>query len=86
MNKLVSSHSIHVPYTGHTDLLPSTYFRFRLRIWTTNSDEPSEWTNWIQFRTSIFNLYEYITNNANLLSIGSTKLYINELRKEFINF
>jgi alpha-L-rhamnosidase len=81
--QVVSSQSIHVPYTGHTDLLPSTYFRFRLRIWTTNSDEPSEWTNWIQFRTSIFNLHEYITNNANLLWIGSTKLYMNELRKEF---
>jgi len=81
--KVVSSQSIHVPYAGHADLLPSTYFRFRLRIWTANSDEPSEWTNWIQFRTSIFNLHEYITNNANLLWIGSTKLYMNELRKEF---
>jgi len=79
--QVVSSQSIHVPYTGHTDLLPSTCFR--LRIWTTNSDEPSEWTNWIQFRTSVFNLHEYITNNANLLWIGSTKLYMNELRKEF---
>ncbi len=79
--QVVSSESIHVPYTGHRDLLPSTYYRFRLRVWITNSEEASEW---IQFRTPIFNLHEYITNNADLLWIGSTKINMNELRKEFL--
>ncbi len=65
------------------DLLPSTYYHFRVRVWTTNSDEASEWTDWIVFRTSIFNLHEYLTSNADLLWIGSTKIYMNELRKEF---
>ncbi|CAF0993590.1 unnamed protein product [Rotaria sordida] len=82
--RVVSSQSIYVPYTGQNDLLPSTYYRFRVRVWTTNSEEPSEWTNWIQFRTTIFNLHEYLTKNNALLWIGSTKINMNELRKEFM--
>ena len=78
-----SAQSIHVPYTTDVDLLPSTYYRLRIRVWTTNSDEGSEWTRWIQFRTPIFNLNDYITKNADLIWIGSTKLNMNELRKEF---
>jgi alpha-L-rhamnosidase len=81
--RIVSSQSTHVPYTGHVDLLPSRYYRLRIRVWTTNSQEPSEWTNWIQFRTPIFNLHDYITKNADLIWIGSTKINMNELRKEF---
>jgi alpha-L-rhamnosidase len=81
--QVVSSQSIHVPYTDDTDLLPSTYYTFRIRVWITDSEEPSEWTQWIQFRTAIFNLHEYITNNADLLWIGSTRINMNELRKEF---
>jgi alpha-L-rhamnosidase len=81
--RVISSQSTHVPYTGHADLLSSTYYRFRLRVWITNSEESSEWTEWIQFRTPIFNLHEYITNNADLLWIGSTEINMNELRKEF---
>jgi alpha-L-rhamnosidase len=81
--RVISSKSIHVPYTGHEDLLPSTYYHFRLRIWTTNSPGESEWTKWIQFRTPIFNLHEHLTNNADLLWIGSTEINMNELRKEF---
>jgi alpha-L-rhamnosidase len=81
--RIVSSQSTHVPYTGHADLLPSTYYRLRLRVWTTNFEEPSEWTKWIQFRTPIFKLHEYITNNADLLWLGSTQTNMNELRKEF---
>jgi alpha-L-rhamnosidase len=81
--RVVSSQSIHVPYTGQQDLLPSTYYHFRVRVWTTNSEEPSEWTNWIRFRTPIFNLHEYLTQNATALWIGSRKIHMNELRKEF---
>jgi alpha-L-rhamnosidase len=81
--RVISSQSTHVPYTGQTDLLPSTYYRFRIRVWLTNSEEASKWTNWIQFRTPIFNLHEYIKTNADLIWIGSTKINMNELRKEF---
>lgn len=80
---VASSQSTHVRYTGQADLLPSTYYRLRIRVWTTNSEEASEWTRWIQFRTPIFNLHDYITQNANLTWIGSTKINMNELRKEF---
>jgi alpha-L-rhamnosidase len=82
--RIVSSQSIHVPYTDQNDLLSSTYYRFRIRVWTTNSEEPSEWTDWIRFRTPIFNLHEYLTKNEDLLWIGSTKINMNELRKEFL--
>jgi alpha-L-rhamnosidase len=81
--QIISSQSIHVPYMGNADLLPSTYYRLRLRVWTTDSDESSEWTRWIKFRTAIFNLHEYLTNNVNSIWIGSTKINMNELRKEF---
>jgi alpha-L-rhamnosidase len=81
--RIVSSQSTHVQYTGQADLLPSRYYRLRIRVWTTNSEEPSEWTKWIQFRTPIFNLHDYITKNADLIWIGSTKINMNELRKEF---
>jgi alpha-L-rhamnosidase len=81
---IVSSQSIHVPYTDHNDLLPSTYYCFRVRVWTTNSEEPSEWTDWIRFRTPIFNLNKYLTENSTALWIGSTKINMNELRKEFM--
>ena len=82
--RIVSSQSIYVPYTGQNDLLPSTYYRFHVRVWTTDSEEPSEWTNWIRFRTSIFRLHEYLTKKDNLRWIGSTKINMNELRKEFM--
>ncbi|CAF1274173.1 unnamed protein product [Adineta steineri] len=81
--RIASTQSIHVPYTGEHDLLPGTNYRFRLRIWTTKSKDPIQWTNWIQFRTAIFNLHEYLTTNANPLWIGSTQINMNELRKEF---
>jgi len=81
---IVSSQSIHVLYTDHNDLLPSTYYRFRVRVWTTKSEEPSEWTDWIRFRTPIFNLNKYLTENSTALWIGSTKINMNELRKEFM--
>ncbi|CAM2710602.1 unnamed protein product [Rotaria socialis] len=79
-----SSQSTHVSYTGQSDLLSSKYYRFRVRVWITKLEESSEWTNWIRFRTPIFNLHEYIIRNDNLLWIGSTKINMNELRKEFL--
>ena len=81
---VVSSQSIHVPYTGQSDLLPSTYYRFRVRVWITNSTEPSEWTHWFRFRTPIFNFHQYLTENSTAIWIGSRKLNMNELRKEFL--
>ena len=81
--QIISSQSIHVPYTGHADLLPATYYQVRLRVWTTDSEESSEWTRWIQFRTAIFNLHDYLTKEIDPMWIGSTKINMNELRKEF---
>jgi alpha-L-rhamnosidase len=83
-DRIVSSQSIHVPYSGENDLLSSTYYRFRVRVWTTHSTESSEWTDWIRFRTAIFNLHQYLINNASALWIGSRQINMNELRKEFI--
>lgn len=77
------SKSNHVPYTGQNDLLPSKYYRFRVRVWINTLEEPSEWTNWIQFRIPLFNLHDYIIKSENLLWIGSNKINMNELRKEF---
>jgi alpha-L-rhamnosidase len=81
--RVLSSESIHVPYQGESDLLPSTFYRFRVRVWITNSEESTEWTEWIRFRTAIFNLHEYLTENSTALWIGSTRINMNELRKEF---
>jgi alpha-L-rhamnosidase len=81
--RVMSAQSIHVPYTGQNNLLPSTYYRVRIRVWTTNSEESSEWTDWIRFRTPIFNLHEYLTKNSTAVWIGSTEINMNELRKEF---
>jgi hypothetical protein len=39
--RVVSTQSTHVPYTGQNDLLPSTYYHFRVRVWSKNSEEPS---------------------------------------------
>ena len=82
--RVISSQSIHVPYTATSDLLPSTYYNVRIRVWTTSSEEPSEWTQWIRFRTPIFNLHQYLTENSTAVWIGSTEINMNELRKEFI--
>jgi alpha-L-rhamnosidase len=82
--RILSSQSIHVPYENKNDLKSLTHYQIRLRIWTTLSDQGSSWTNWIRFRTSIFNLHEYIMQkNDDANWIGSTQIYMNELRKEF---
>lgn len=65
--RVLSSQSIHVEYTSQIDLLPSKYYDVRLRIWTSQSNESSQWSRWIRFRTSIFNLDEYLTKNSSAL-------------------
>lgn len=82
--RVASSQSIHVAYASPSALQPSTYYQFRLRIWLNNVEESSEWTEWIRFRTAIFNLHEYLTSISDLLWIGSTEINMNELRKEFV--
>ncbi|CAF1431990.1 unnamed protein product [Adineta ricciae] len=81
--RVISSRSIHVLYQAHVDLLPSTYYQFRVRIWLSNIDEPTQWTEWVLFRTPIFDLHDYLINKTELLWIGSTEINMNELRKEF---
>ncbi len=80
--QIFSSQSIHVPHTNQ--LRSSTHYQIRFRIWTTLSDQASSWTHWIRFRTSIFNLHDYIMQKNDQVNwIGSTQIYMNELRKEF---
>jgi alpha-L-rhamnosidase len=81
--RVVSTQSIHVPYTGYADLMPATMYQCRLRIWTTESRQLNAWTEWIRFRTPIFDLHQYVLKNADLHWIGSTQINMNELRKEF---
>lgn len=81
--RIVSSQSIHVPFL-HDDLQSLTHYDIRVRVWTTVSDEASTWTNWIHFRTSMFDLHEFLQRkNDDVHWIGSTQIYMNELRKEF---
>ncbi|CAF3685894.1 unnamed protein product [Adineta steineri] len=82
--KILSSRSTHVSHETMKDLQSSTHYQIRLRVWTSLSGQASSWTNWIQFRTSVFNLHEYIMQkNDDVHWIGSTQIYMNELRKEF---
>jgi alpha-L-rhamnosidase len=79
--RILSKQSIHVSYKN---LKSATYYQFRVRIWTTVSNQSSLWTDWIRFRTSVFDLHEYIIKNQDkVFWIGSTEIYMNELRKEF---
>lgn len=82
--QVMSNQSIHVSWLGLNDLQPATFYRFRLRIWTTQSNRASSWTHWIHFRTSIFNIHSYIMSKSDsLMWIGSNRINMNELRKEF---
>jgi alpha-L-rhamnosidase len=82
--QVMSDQSVHVSYTGFNDLQPATFYQFRLRIWTTQSNRGSSWTDWIHFRTFIFNIHSYImSKNDSLMWIGSNRVNMNELRKEF---
>ncbi len=85
--QVISNQSIHVSYMGFNDLQPATFYQFRLRIWTTQSNQASSWTDWIHFRTFIFNIHSYIlSKNDSLMWIGSNQIIMNELRKEFLVF
>lgn len=79
-----SSQSIHVPFPFENDLEELSHYRVRLRLWTSSSTASSAWTAWIPFRTSIYNFHRYvIDHNDEVYWIGSTQIYMNELRKEF---
>jgi len=82
-NRIDSSQSIHVDFLKGKQLKSSTHYQLRLRVWTTASEEGSSWTQWLNFRTSIFNLHEFLIANDDVHWIGSTQIYMNELRKEF---
>ena len=82
--RIVSSQSIHVPHFLEKDLLSSTHYQIRIRVWTSVSEQATSWTRWIRFRTSMFNFQEYLKRKNDQVNwIGSTKIYMNELRKEF---
>lgn len=81
---ILSSQSIHVPYPYEKDLEELTQYQIRLRLWTSTSDAATSWTSWIPFRTSIYKLHQYLMDhNDEIHWIGSTQIYMNELRKEF---
>ncbi|CAF1673584.1 unnamed protein product, partial [Adineta ricciae] len=82
--KVDSTQSIHVSNENFDGLLSLTYYQIRFRVWTSLSDEASSWTDWIRFRTSMFDLHEFLMQrNDDVNWIGSTQIYMNELRKEF---
>ncbi|CAF3217555.1 unnamed protein product [Rotaria socialis] len=82
--QVISNQSIHVSGIGLNDLQPASFYQFRLRVWTTQSNQASSWTRWICFRTAIFNIPSYIkSKNNSLMWIGSNQITMNELRKEF---
>lgn len=82
--RVVSSQSVHVPFFPKDDLQSVTHYDIRLRVWTTASSQASAWTEWIHFRTSMFDLHEFLVRkNDDVKWIGSTQLYMNELRREF---
>lgn len=79
-----SSQSIHVPFTRVQDLSPLTHYQMRLRVWTSDSNQASRWSSWVKFRTSVFDLHHFLLDkNDEVNWIGSTQIYMNELRKEF---
>ncbi|UJR17759.1 hypothetical protein I4U23_004657 [Adineta vaga] len=82
--RLMSSQSVHVPYPYEKDLEELTHYQIRFCIWTTASKEATPWTSWIPFRTSLYNFHQYLIDHKDEVNwIGSTQIYMNELRKEF---
>ncbi|CAF2633920.1 unnamed protein product [Rotaria sp. Silwood2] len=82
--RINSSQSIHVPYPYERDLEELTHYHVRLRLWSSVSEAATPWTSWIPFRTSIYNFHQYLMDyNDEVFWIGSTQIYMNELRKEF---
>lgn len=84
MGPVQSSQSIHVLYSYPRNLQALTHYQVRIRVWTSDSKEASRWTSWMKFRTSIFDLHHFLLNHNDEVNwIGSTQIYMNELRKEF---
>ncbi|CAF1122091.1 unnamed protein product [Adineta ricciae] len=83
-DRINSSQSIHVPYPFKQKLEELTHYQVRLRVWTSALETASSWTLWIPFRTSVYNFQQYLLDHNDEVSwIGSTQIYMNELRKEF---
>ena len=81
-DRVNTSQSIHVPFPFEKDLEELTHYQVRLRLWTSTAS--TAWTAWIPFRTSIYNFHQYVMDrNDEVYWIGSTQIYMNELRKEF---
>ncbi|CAF1091208.1 unnamed protein product [Adineta ricciae] len=82
--QIISKQSLHVFYTNLDELHSTTFYQLRLRIWTTLSNESSAWTEWIRFRTFMFDIQTTIANRASeFMWIGSNMIPRNEFRKEF---
>ena len=82
--QIISKQSFHVSYTNTDELHPTTFYQLRLRIWTTLSNESSAWTEWIRFRTFMFDIQTTIAKRASeFMWIGSNMMPRNEFRKEF---
>ncbi|CAF4075806.1 unnamed protein product [Rotaria sordida] len=72
--------AIHLP----ENLEELTHYQVRLRLWTSASETATPWTSWIPFRTSMYNFHQYLMDHNDEVNwIGSTQIYMNELRKEF---
>ena len=83
-DRIHSSQSIHVPFPYEEDLEELTHYQVRLRLWTSTLALRTTWTSWVSFRTAIYNFHQYLMNhNDEVYWIGSTQIYMNELRKEF---
>lgn len=79
--RILSNDSIDVSLPKSIHLQSSTFYQFRLTIWTSQTCQSSEW---IDFRTSIFDIDSLIKNKRDeLMWIGSNQIQMNQLRKEF---
>ncbi|UJR36737.1 hypothetical protein I4U23_029452 [Adineta vaga] len=72
--KIHSSQSIHVPFINSDDLQSLTHYQIRLRVWTTLSDQPSSWTNWITINIIQILRDHYDSIRASYSKTGLAKL------------
>lgn len=65
-------------------LQPATFYQFRIRVWTNQLNQSSSWTDWVHFRTFLFDIHSYVMiHQDSLMWIGSNQITMNEVRKEF---